>query len=168
MEDWAMVDMWLQVEAHQHHPAAAAIARECIAAPTLLGRVPNQTVIDENIKKLKKVLEVYETWLSKCRYLAGDFLSLADLSHFTVMHYFMGTEYAALVEACPHVKAWWEELAARPAAKKVAGFLTTGSGVALVSPLKFSPSMRDVVSDLEHALNKLQPCRRVQMQAKEM
>jgi len=45
------------------------------------------------------------------------------------MHYFMATEYAALVEARPHVKAWWEELAARPAAKKVAGFLTIGSGV---------------------------------------
>ena len=29
-------------------------------------------------------------------------------------------------------------------------------------------STGDVVSDLEHALNKLQPCRRVQMQAKEM
>ncbi|XP_066360843.1 glutathione S-transferase 4-like [Miscanthus floridulus] len=90
MEDSAMVDMWLQVEAHQHHPAAAAIARECIAAPTLAA-CPTRP------------------------YLAGDF-SLADLSHFTVMHYFMGTEYAALVEACPHVKAWWEELAVRPVA----------------------------------------------------
>ncbi|CAD6334655.1 unnamed protein product [Miscanthus lutarioriparius] len=129
LEDTAMVEMWLEVEAHQHHPAAGAIAHECIAAPALLGRMPNQAIIDENVEKLKKVLEVYETRLSKCRYLAGDFLSLADLSHFTVMHYFMATEYAALVEAHPHVKAWWEELAARPAAKKVAGFLTIGSGV---------------------------------------
>jgi glutathione S-transferase len=124
-----MVDMWLEVEAHQHHTAAAAIAFECIAAPALLGRARNQAVVDENVQKLEKVLEVYEARLAQSRYLAGDFLSLADLSHFTVMHYFMATEYAALVEARPHVKAWWEELAARPAAKKVAGFLTIGSGV---------------------------------------
>jgi glutathione S-transferase len=45
------------------------------------------------------------------------------------MHYFMATEYATLVKALPHVSAWWEGLAARPAAKKVAEFMPLGSGV---------------------------------------
>ncbi|CAD6272915.1 unnamed protein product [Miscanthus lutarioriparius] len=86
-----------------------------------------EAVVDENVEKLKKVLEVYEARLSKSKYLAGDFLSLADLSHFTIMHCFMATEYAALVEALPHVSAWWEGLAARPAAKKVAEFMPVGT-----------------------------------------
>ena len=128
LEQAAMVDVWLEVEAHQLHPAAIAIVVYCIFA-SYLGRERNQAVVDENVEKLKKVLEVYEARLSQSKYLAGDFLSLADLSHFTIMHYFMATEYAALVEAHQHVKAWWEELATRPAAKKVAGFLTIGSGV---------------------------------------
>ncbi|XP_066363188.1 glutathione S-transferase 4-like [Miscanthus floridulus] len=101
LEHAAAVDVWLEVEAHQLHPAAVAIVIECIFA-SYLGRERNQAVVDENVEKLKKVLEVYEAWLSQSRYLAGDFLSLADLSHFTIMHYFMATEYATLVEAHPH------------------------------------------------------------------
>lgn len=117
-----MVDVWLEVEAHQLHPVMAAIAMECLFTASL-GRARDQAVVDENVEKLKKVLEVYEARLAGNRYLAGDFVSLADLSHFTLIHYFMATEYAALVEAQPHVRAWWEELAARPAARKVAAFM---------------------------------------------
>lgn len=121
-----MVDVWLEVEAHQLHPAAGAIVVECVFAP-FLGRPRNQAAIDENLGKLRKVLEVYEARLAGSKYLAGDFLSVADLSHFTIMHYFMGTEYAAVVEEFSHVRAWWEELAARPAARKVAEFMPLGA-----------------------------------------
>jgi glutathione S-transferase len=120
------VDVWLEVEAHQLSPLAIAIVVECIFTP-FLGRERNQAVVDENVEKLKKVLEVYEARLSQSKYLAGDFLSLADLSHFTIMHCFMATEYATLVEALSHVCAWWESLAARPAAKKVAEFMPVGT-----------------------------------------
>ena len=120
------MDVWFEVEAHQLSPLAIAIVVECIFTP-FLGRERNQAVVDENVEKLKKVLEVYEARLSKSKYLAGDFLSLADLSHFTIMHCFMATEYATLVEALPHVSAWWESLAARPATKKVAEFMPVGT-----------------------------------------
>ncbi|CAD6272810.1 unnamed protein product [Miscanthus lutarioriparius] len=129
LEQAAMVDVWLEVEAHQLSPAAIAIVVECIFA-SFLGRERNQAAVDENVEKLKKVLEVYEARLSQSRYLAGDFLSLADLSHFTIMHYFMDTEYATLVGALPHVSAWWQGLAARPAAKKVAEFMSVGAAEA--------------------------------------
>ncbi|XP_066364003.1 glutathione S-transferase 4-like isoform X2 [Miscanthus floridulus] len=133
LEQAAMVDVWLEVEAHQLSPLAIAIVVECIFTP-FLGRERNQTVVDENVEKLKKVLKVYEARLSQSRYLAGDFLSLADLSHFTIMHCFMATEYAALVEALPHARAWWKELAARPAAKKVAEFMPVGTAGAPKKP----------------------------------
>lgn len=128
VEEAAMVDVWLEVEAHQYHPAAGAIMVQCIIAP-LLGGARDQAVVDENAEKLRKVLEVYEARLAQCKYLAGDFVSLADLSHFPVMRYFMATEYASLVEACPRVRAWWEELAARPAARKVAVFMPPDLGL---------------------------------------
>ncbi|WVZ96281.1 hypothetical protein U9M48_041937 [Paspalum notatum var. saurae] len=131
LEKSAAVDVWVEVEAHQLHPAAVAIAMECLFAP-FMGRARDQAVVDENAGKLEAVLAAYEARLAKHRYLAGDFISLADLSHFTIMHYFMATEYAALVEKHPHVRAWWEDLAARPAARKVVGFmpLNLGAGAA--------------------------------------
>jgi glutathione S-transferase len=135
----AMMDVWLEVEAHQFEPAAIAIVAECVFAP-LLGRARDQRVVDENVGKLRGVLEVYEARLAASgqqdrsrRYLAGgDGASLADLSHFPVMHYLMGgTEYGPrLVEGLPQVQAWWEELAKRPAAAKVAAYMPLGFGAA--------------------------------------
>uniref|UniRef100_A0A8R7Q8R0 glutathione transferase n=1 Tax=Triticum urartu TaxID=4572 RepID=A0A8R7Q8R0_TRIUA len=69
--------------------------------------------------KLKKLLEVYESRLPRSKYLPGDFISLADLSHFSFMRYFMTTEYADQLDTYPHVKAWWAALLARPSVKKV-------------------------------------------------
>jgi glutathione S-transferase len=101
---------------------------QCILTP-LLGGARDQAVVDENVAKLKKVLEVYEARLSKSKYLAGESVSLADLSHFPMMRYFMETEYKALVEELPHVKAWWEELKERPAARKVTEFMPADFGL---------------------------------------
>ncbi|CAD6272812.1 unnamed protein product [Miscanthus lutarioriparius] len=64
LEQSAMVDMWVEVEAHRMEPLAGAIAVECIVAPVLHGRERNQAVVDENVEKLKKVLEVYEARLA--------------------------------------------------------------------------------------------------------
>ena len=100
-----MVDVWLEVEAHQLTPAAGPVVVECVFAP-FLGRARNQAAVDENLGKLRKVLEVYEARQAQSRYLAGNFLSATDHSHFTIMHYFMATEYAAVVKALPHVRAW--------------------------------------------------------------
>ncbi|VAH14425.1 unnamed protein product [Triticum turgidum subsp. durum] len=127
-ESAAMVDVWLEVEAHQHHPVAGAISIQCLLAP-LLGGVRDQAILDENVVKLRKVLEVYEERLSASKYLAGESVSLADLNHFPLMHYFMQTEYASLVEERPHVKAWWEELKARPAVRKVKEFMSPDFGL---------------------------------------
>jgi glutathione S-transferase len=124
----AMVDVWLEVEAQQHHAPTGAIMVQCILTP-LLGGARDQAVVDENVAKLKKVLEVYEARLSKSKYLAGESVSLADLSHFPMMRYFMETEYKALVEELPHVKAWWEELKERPAARKVTEFMPADFGL---------------------------------------
>ena len=96
LERCAMVDVWLDVEAQHHHPAAVAIMLHCIIAP-LVGGARDQAVVEESVGKLRAVLDVYEARLSRSSYLAGDFVSAADLSHFPLMRYFMATEYAVLV-----------------------------------------------------------------------
>jgi len=118
LEETAMVDVWVDVEAHQLEPIIRPVVLNVIINP-FVGRDCDQALVDESIGKLKKALEVYEARLSRSQYLAGDFLSLADLSHFSFMRYFMATQYAEVLEAYPHVKAWWEALLARPSVKKV-------------------------------------------------
>ncbi|KAF7045139.1 hypothetical protein CFC21_054274 [Triticum aestivum] len=114
----AMVDVWLDVEALQLEPIVRPIVANCILYP-LEGCYRDQKIVEEKIEKLKKLLEVYESRLSCSKYLAGDFISLADLSHFSFMRYFMATEYADQLDTYPHVKAWWAALLARPSVKKV-------------------------------------------------
>jgi len=71
---------------------------------------------------------VYEARLGERRYLAGDAVSLADLSHFPYTHYFMGMPYAAVFDAFPRVRAWWQDLVTRPAVRKVAAMMDGRSG----------------------------------------
>nr|CAD29479.1 glutathione transferase F6 [Triticum aestivum]CAD29575.1 glutathione transferase [Triticum aestivum] len=119
LKEAAMVDVWTEVDAHTYNPAISPIVYEC--SSTAHARLPtNQTVVDESLEKLKNVLEVYEARLSKHDYLAGDFVSFADLNHFPYTFYFMATPHAALFDSYPHVKAWWERIMARPAVKKLA------------------------------------------------
>ncbi|KAE8797689.1 putative glutathione S-transferase GSTF1 [Hordeum vulgare] len=117
-EESALVDVWMDVEALNFDTAMHAVFYQHRVAPAL-GRTADEKIIGDNIEKLKKVLDVYEARLTKHRYLAGDFLSLADLSHFPETHYFMGMPYAAVLDAYPRVRAWLKELFARPAVKKV-------------------------------------------------
>ncbi|KAL6627878.1 hypothetical protein ACP70R_031604 [Stipagrostis hirtigluma subsp. patula] len=119
LKEAAMVDVWTEVEAHTYNPALSPVVYECLIYPAMRGVPTNQKVVEESLEKLKKVLDVYEARLSKHDYLAGDFLSFADLNHFPYTHYFMGTPHASLFDAYPHVKAWWERLAARPSVKKL-------------------------------------------------
>ncbi|OEL35288.1 putative glutathione S-transferase GSTF1 [Dichanthelium oligosanthes] len=93
----------------------------------MIGGARDQRVVDEHVVKLREVLRVYEARLGERDYLAGDFVSLADLAHFGFTHYLMGTEYAALVEERASVKAWWERVSARPAVRKVAALMPTGN-----------------------------------------
>ncbi|KAJ1385342.1 Thioredoxin-like superfamily [Sesbania bispinosa] len=46
-----------------------------------VGITPDPKVIEESESKVGKVLDVYEERLSKSKYLAGDFFSLAEISH---------------------------------------------------------------------------------------
>nr|XP_034593235.1 glutathione S-transferase 4-like [Setaria viridis]TKW14438.1 hypothetical protein SEVIR_5G168350v2 [Setaria viridis] len=89
------------------------------ASPARTWGASDQAVVDESLGKLRALLPVYEARLLACKYLAGDDVTAADLCHFGFMRYFMATEYAGVVDAYPHIKAWWDALLARPSVKKV-------------------------------------------------
>ncbi|CAN6326688.1 unnamed protein product [Urochloa humidicola] len=124
LEEAAMVDVWLEAEAHQYHPSISHIVRQCVILP-MIGGARDQRVVDEHAGKLREVLGAYDARLGEGSYLAGEFASLADIAHFGFTHYLMRTEYAALVEERPNVRAWWERLSGRPAVRKVAALVPT-------------------------------------------
>uniref|UniRef100_A0ACD5UG76 Uncharacterized protein n=1 Tax=Avena sativa TaxID=4498 RepID=A0ACD5UG76_AVESA len=115
----AMVDVWAEVDAHTYNPVLSPVVHQCLINPLVRGIPTDEKVVAESLKKLKKVLEVYEVRLSKHNYLAGDFVSFADLNHFPYTFYFMATPHATLFDSYPHVKAWWERIMARPSVKKI-------------------------------------------------
>ena len=119
LKEAASVKVWTEVESHRYNPAIAPIVFQFMVAP-LRGNSPDQTIIDDNVEKLGKVLDIYEAKLSSTKYLAGDFYSLADLHHLPYTYYLMKTPAASVVNERPHVKAWWEDISSRPAFKKVA------------------------------------------------
>ncbi|XP_068305995.1 glutathione S-transferase F13-like [Pyrus communis] len=125
LNEAALVKVWTEVESQSFHPAISPIVFQHIIVP-MRGQTPDQAVIDANLEKLAKVLDVYEARLSSTKYLAGDFYSLADLHHLPYTYYFMKTPWASLVNESPHVKAWWEDISSRPAFKKVAEAMTLG------------------------------------------
>uniref|UniRef100_A0A0E0FLE7 glutathione transferase n=1 Tax=Oryza nivara TaxID=4536 RepID=A0A0E0FLE7_ORYNI len=134
VEESAMVDMWVEVETHQYEAAVKPIVWHCLVHQHV-GLDSDQGVVDESLEKLRAVLEVYEARLSSAgrySYLAGggggDRVSLADLSHVPLMHYFTATEYGGVLGEYPRVKAWWEALLARPSVKKVIAVMPTDFG----------------------------------------
>lgn len=82
---------------------------------------PDETVVQMNLEKLAKVLDVYEERLSRSKYLAGDSFSLADLHHLPHLQYLVnGVGKGHLLYSRNHVRAWWEGISSRPAWIKVA------------------------------------------------
>ncbi|KAK4756505.1 hypothetical protein SAY87_006632 [Trapa incisa] len=118
LEESTMVKVWSEVEAHQLNPVLKPIIYQFFVSP-MQGKTTDQAVINENLEKLGKLLDVYEDRLGKTTYLAGDFYSLADLHHLPYLFYFMKTPWSSLVNERVKVKAWWEDISNRVTFKKV-------------------------------------------------
>ncbi|KAK7845384.1 glutathione s-transferase f13 [Quercus suber] len=103
----ALVETWMEVEAHKFD------------SPSSYGKAPDKQVIETEMEKLGKVLDVYEERLSKSKYLAGENYSLADLHHIPHLVYFKKTSKANAITSRPHVSAWWNDISSRPATVKI-------------------------------------------------
>ncbi|KAK2441488.1 glutathione S-transferase F9 [Trifolium repens] len=119
IEERGLVEQWLEVEAHNFNPPVYNLVMNILVYP-LVGLPSDPKVIEESKEKLGKVLDIYEERLSKTKYLAGDFFSLADLSHLPFGHYLMNSMgLENMVKERKHVSAWWDDISNRPSWKKV-------------------------------------------------
>ncbi|XVF81695.1 hypothetical protein PTKIN_Ptkin15bG0176000 [Pterospermum kingtungense] len=119
IEEKGQVENWLEVEAHNFHPPIFNLTVESLFHP-MLGIPGDEKLIKENEEKLAKVLDVYEERLSKNKYLAGDFFSLADLSQLPFTELLVSLmEKQYMIRNRKHVSAWWDDISNRPSWKKV-------------------------------------------------
>ncbi|KAL3715216.1 hypothetical protein ACJRO7_007020 [Eucalyptus globulus] len=119
IEERGLVEQWLEVEAQNFHPPIFDLVLKVVIGP-LRGLTPDPKQLKESEDKLCQVLDIYEERLSKSKYLAGNFFSLADLSHLPFTQYLvgkMGKEY--LIRDRKHVSGWWDDISSRPSWKKV-------------------------------------------------
>ncbi len=99
----------------------AVIGRRMIAecyATFLFNRPTNEAVFEAALPDARYQLGVLDGILAKHRYLAGDWLSLADLIFFPELFYVVMTPRTAnLLPPFEHLYRWFEEMSARPAAQ---------------------------------------------------
>ncbi|KAM7523910.1 hypothetical protein LguiA_013812 [Lonicera macranthoides] len=119
LEEQAQVDQWLEVEAHNFNEMVYAIVLQLLILPRM-GQPTDKALVQNCTEKLAKVLDVYDRRLSTSPFLAGEWFSLADLSHLPGIRYL--TEEAGLgnlIRERNHVNSWWITISSRLAWKKV-------------------------------------------------
>ena len=75
VEKCELVNVWLEVESQHYHPAIDQTVYQYFVLP-LQGKTADRAIIDVNLEKLGKVLDVYEAILGNTKGLARDFYSL--------------------------------------------------------------------------------------------
>ena len=119
LEERALVDQWLEVEAHNFNDLCFNLMLQLVILPRM-GQQGDLALADSCEQKLEKVLDVYEKRLSESTYLAGDKFTLADLSHLPgIDHLIEEAKMGYLVTERKKVNAWWEKISSRPAWNKL-------------------------------------------------
>ncbi|KAF5465492.1 hypothetical protein F2P56_015498 [Juglans regia] len=118
LSEAALVDTWMEVEAHRFNGPISEILIQILVNP-MYGMASEEQKIETEMGKLGKVLDVYEERLSKSKYLAGESYSLVDLHHIPTLVYFMTTPKANAITSRAHVIAWWNDISSRPATIQV-------------------------------------------------
>jgi len=116
----ASIEQWLQSEARNFDPPSSALVFHLAFAPAM-GLMPDEAMIEQNEKKLDRVLEVYDKKLESSKYLAGDEFTLADLSHLPNSHYLIerSTRGSKLFRSKKNVARWWEDISSRASWQQV-------------------------------------------------
>ncbi|KJA16196.1 hypothetical protein HYPSUDRAFT_171748 [Hypholoma sublateritium FD-334 SS-4] len=109
----------LAVETTYFNDSAEKIVNEGLRNP-IKGIPARKALLDELVAELSGKLDVYDVILSKQRYVAGDYLTLADLIHVPVgsLLRVAGTD---VLETKPNVARWFREISERPSWRAVKG-----------------------------------------------
>lgn len=122
----AAVEQWVEASGQNLGPSFGKLIRQTVFSQF---NPRDEASFQEALQKAGQVLDVYESRLGKSKYLAGDFVSLADLAPVAPWYHLVKNcpEFVELVEARPNVKAWWQDISSRPAWQKVGKEVTAAT-----------------------------------------
>lgn len=106
-----LVDNWMEVEATTYSNPVSAIVFEKVFKPMFRMGDPDEARINVSLAELNNVLDVYDRHLEARTFLAGDVLTLADLSHIPYTLYLI--KHAGVEEPYRkrhNVWRWWQAL----------------------------------------------------------
>ncbi|KAJ7528602.1 hypothetical protein O6H91_15G009900 [Diphasiastrum complanatum] len=125
LEERALVEQWLAVEVEEFDSPTGAAVFQLVFGPKYVGIPTDEAIVSSSLEKLAKVLDVYEAHLSKSKFLAGDFLSIADLVHLPLLFFLVTVgNRGEVVTSRKHVKAWYETMSSLPSWYKVLSLLS--------------------------------------------
>ncbi|KAG1781825.1 glutathione S-transferase [Suillus placidus] len=102
------------IEAFNFTAFVAPIVAEKVFKPRR-GLQPNEERVTELLAMLQGKMDAYDAILGKQKYLAGDSVTLADLSHLPHGTVFCQAGYAEVFESRPNLSRWWKDISSRPA-----------------------------------------------------
>ncbi|KAG0562209.1 hypothetical protein KC19_9G126600 [Ceratodon purpureus] len=118
LEEKALVNQWVDVEAHQFNDFAFAPWSMEYYLSWMMKRPLNEALVAPLYEKLGYFLDVAEKHLSKTKYLAGNFFSMVDLNIAPSLLR-VSVLQPELINDRKNVKQWYESITSRPAFKKM-------------------------------------------------
>jgi glutathione S-transferase len=123
VKKYALYEQAASAEAFSYQPYAGLLVLEKYFK-TMGGAPVNSAVVDPAEVKFNAKADVYETILSKQKYLAGDEVTLADLFHLPYTEILTRVD-TDITKGRPNVARWWNDISSRPAWKAaIAGNIT--------------------------------------------
>lgn len=109
----ARMDQWLSVDQSYVAPHMSALVGERVVK-THLRAAPDAAKVAAAEDGLRRALAVIDRALAESRFLAGEALTLADISLMPYVAALPIVGASALVGGAPNVARWWEGVSARP------------------------------------------------------
>jgi len=113
LDDSPYVDMWLEVESQNFNPPISKFVYEKIFKKWKdPDAIVDSNVLDVALEELDMVFKVYNKRLEESRYIAGDFFSIADISHIPYLYLFVtcGDEYKKMLKKYSKVYKWYKRM----------------------------------------------------------
>ncbi|KAL5360296.1 glutathione S-transferase [Aspergillus floccosus] len=119
LKRYALYQQAASIEQFYFDPLVSGIAYEKVFKARKGHGETDEARVRFLLSQLELTLEGYERLLSRQKYLAGDQVTLADLSHLPYGVFVEQYGFAELIPKYPHFQKWWEGLKARESWKKV-------------------------------------------------
>ena len=109
------------VDSYAYRPMVWGVFAARIVAPQE-GVMPDEALVAQSLAKARTCCRALEEILGGQRYFTGDELTLADLHALPTLLYFsMTPEGAEMLSAHPRLRAWLDNMAARPSVQRTKG-----------------------------------------------